>query len=397
MQLALNQGANICGVSFQSVIETWDREVAQLFLEHGADPVTNAPFARAFKARVKAVLGIFLDCKRARPELAEALQRQADTALRSFQKANPRWNMNVVSFRLNDLAQNIAALSTSAAEANSSPGDSQVKLLEPGAEPRKVLRLHPKSGDQQTLSLAIKLAVNLKMGEVLDRKMKVPEMTMTMNVTVKSVTTAGDINYEIVMGDGTVAEDQEVMPQISEGLKAALANIKGLSGTGTMSSRGLNKALEVKAPENADPQTRQAVEQMKQALVTIYTPLPAEPVGIGGKWQAKMPIQSQGVKMDQTVTYELTSSDEESLTTKTTITQSAPKQKVQNPAIPALKFDLGKLEGQGTGETTLELSKLIPQAATANVQSDLMMEMNAEGQKQTVTMKIDENIQLSTK
>src|SRR5206468_8253815 len=77
MQLALNHGASICGVSFQNVIETWDRGVAQLFLEHGADPVTNAPFARAFKARVKAALGIFLDCKRARPELAEALQLQA--------------------------------------------------------------------------------------------------------------------------------------------------------------------------------------------------------------------------------------------------------------------------------------------------------------------------------
>ena len=59
MQLALNHGASIGGVSFQSVIETWDRGVAQLFLEHGADPVANAPFARAFKARVKAASGSF--------------------------------------------------------------------------------------------------------------------------------------------------------------------------------------------------------------------------------------------------------------------------------------------------------------------------------------------------
>ena len=83
MQLALNHGASIGGVSFQSVIETWDRGVAQLFLEHGADPVTNAPFARAFKARVKAVLGIFLDCKRARPDLAEALQAASGHGLAS--------------------------------------------------------------------------------------------------------------------------------------------------------------------------------------------------------------------------------------------------------------------------------------------------------------------------
>ena len=332
------------------------------------------------------------------PAEALAKYRQAEAALRNFQKINPRWNMNVVAFRLNDLAQNIATLEKGPGLAtNNSQGDSQVKLLEAGAEPRKVLRLHPKPDDQQTLTLAIKLGINLKMGEALDRKMKVPEMTMTMNVTVKSVSAAGDINYEILMGDGAVAEDQEVMPQISEGMKAALANIKGLSSTGTMSNRGLNKALDVKAPENADPQTRQAVEQIKQALVNIATPLPAEPVGMGAKWEVKMTLQSQGVKMDQTVIYELTSSDEESLTTKNTITQSAPKQKVQSPAMPALKFDLGKMDGHGTGETTLELSKLMPQAATANIQSDMMMEMNAEGQKQTVTMKIDENLQLSAK
>lgn len=92
MQLALSHGASIGGVPFQNVIETWDRGIAQVFLEHGADPVTNAPFARAFKSRVKAALGIFLDCKRARPDLADALQLQADMALRqSCQDEDLKW------------------------------------------------------------------------------------------------------------------------------------------------------------------------------------------------------------------------------------------------------------------------------------------------------------------
>jgi len=64
------------------VIETWDREIAQLFIERGADVVTKAPFARAFKRRIKAILGIFLDSTRARPDVAAALQEQADMALR---------------------------------------------------------------------------------------------------------------------------------------------------------------------------------------------------------------------------------------------------------------------------------------------------------------------------
>lgn len=82
MELALQHGAQVQAVAFQHVIETWDRAVVQLFVRHGADLVTNAPFARAFKGRVKAALGIYLDCRRARPELAEALQAQADVALR---------------------------------------------------------------------------------------------------------------------------------------------------------------------------------------------------------------------------------------------------------------------------------------------------------------------------
>ena len=82
MLLALAYGATISAVPFQDVVETWNRELVQVFVERGADLVTNAPLARAFKMRIKAVLGIFLDCKRARPDLADALQQQADMALR---------------------------------------------------------------------------------------------------------------------------------------------------------------------------------------------------------------------------------------------------------------------------------------------------------------------------
>ena len=82
MRLALDYGAAVDAIAFQDVIETWNRDLVQLFLDRGADLVTNSPFAQAFKRRIKAILGIFLDCKRARPDLAAALQEQADIALR---------------------------------------------------------------------------------------------------------------------------------------------------------------------------------------------------------------------------------------------------------------------------------------------------------------------------
>jgi hypothetical protein len=82
MRLALQYGASVAAVPFQQLLETGNRDAVKLFLERGADPVTGAPFARAFKGRIKVTLGMFLDCQRMRPELAHSLQQQADMALR---------------------------------------------------------------------------------------------------------------------------------------------------------------------------------------------------------------------------------------------------------------------------------------------------------------------------
>ncbi|MEO7190105.1 MAG: hypothetical protein ABI051_03545 [Vicinamibacterales bacterium] len=92
MQLALQYGADVGAVPFQQIIETWDRELVLVFLRNGADPLTNSPFARAFKVRIKGILGIYLDCKRERPDLTEALQEQADIALRqACQDEDLKW------------------------------------------------------------------------------------------------------------------------------------------------------------------------------------------------------------------------------------------------------------------------------------------------------------------
>jgi hypothetical protein len=211
------------------------------------------------------------------------------------------------------------------------------------------------------------------------------------------VASNGDITYELRFLESSVEEDPEVLPQISEALKASLTKTKGMSGTATMSSRGLSKGLDVQAPEGADAQTRQAIEQMKQSFANLSVPFPSEAVGLGAKWQVKMPFESQGMKIEQTSVYELISMEEERLTAKSTITQSAANQKVQSPAMPALKLDLSKMEGHGTGEISLELSKIMAPEGTATVHSDLSMAMNTEGKKQTMGMKMDLNISMKSK
>ena len=93
IELALAHGAEIAAVPFLDVLLTGHRAIVTTFLEHGADPLTDFPFARAFcQLRAKTTLGSFLDCRRMRPEIGPQLQEQADMALRQFcQEGNLKW------------------------------------------------------------------------------------------------------------------------------------------------------------------------------------------------------------------------------------------------------------------------------------------------------------------
>jgi hypothetical protein len=347
--------------------------------------------------------------------LAKAKYQEALAELKSFKQDYPSWNVKLVAFRLNDLAQKLAALSEkpraaagdgagtnapgSNADANAitSSSTTQAKLLEAGAEPRKVLRLHPSPGDKQTLTLTMKMAVETTMGGMQGQAMKLPAMTMIMDVTVKDVSGQGDITYELVMGGVNVADDPAGTPQLAELMKAALGGAKGMSGTGTVSSRGLTKGMEFKVPPGADAQTRQVMDQMRESFSSMAAPLPEEAVGPGARWEVRMPIKSQGMVIDQTTTFELVSIEGEHVTTKRTFAQRAANQKIESPAMPGLKVDVNKMIGTGTGQGMFDLGKLLPSEGTMDLHSETDMAMNMGGQKQAISTKLDLNVRLESR
>jgi hypothetical protein len=173
--------------------------------------------------------------------------------------------------------------------------------------------------------------------------------------------------------------------------------VKGLSGSGTTSSRGLCKGLEFKAPADSNPQARQFVDQMKDFYTQLAVPVPEEAVGPGAKWEVKMPIKTQGMTIDQTATYEVVSLEGEKLTTKSTVAQQAANQKIQNPAMPGMKVDLTKMTGKGTSQRTFALANLLPVAGTGVVHTEASMAMNMGGQKQAMTMKMDMDVRFEAK
>ena len=350
-----------------------------------------------------------------KPAAARAKYQEAHTALRSFQQGYPDWNPRLVAYRLNYVAQKLAGLSekppvaAAAAPATNVPAAppstkaatpaaaAPVKLLAAGAEPRKVLRLHPKPGDKQTLNLTMKMTIETKAGEMQSPAMDLPPITMPLETTVKGVANNGDISYEMIVGEISVGDEPGAKPEVAAAIKAALAGLKGLSSPGSTSSRGLAKDLEFKAPPGANPQAGQLMDQIKHFYTQLAAPLPEEAVGAGAKWEVKTPIKTQGVTIEQTATYELVALEGERFTTRNTFAQHAANQAVQNPAIGGVKMNLAKMTGSGTGERTSDLAKLLPIKGTGKVHSESSMTMNMGGQKQAMTMKMDATLRFEAK
>lgn len=339
------------------------------------------------------------------PATAVAKYREVYGLLLAFQRANPQWNSRLVATRLqylaarvHDLAQPVPAPEEPKAAArpetasggrpSASTSEFQVKVLDAGAEPRKVLRLQPRGGDRQSAVLTMKLGMETKVGEAQTPAIKLPALRMAMDVTIKEVSPAGDIRYEMMLGDAQVVDEADAMPAIVETIKKALAGSKGATGTGTITSRGLNRALDFKATAGAEPQMRQVMDQMKETFANFAPALPEEAVGPGAKWEVRMPFKSQGLKLDHTATYQLVSIEGERVQVRSRIVQQASNQKMENPAMPGLKMDLSQMSGRGDGQVAFNLTQMLPEKAEMDLQSEFSMSMNMGGQKQAMTMKM---------
>ncbi len=340
------------------------------------------------------------------PAAALAKYRRALGDLNTLSTANPFWNQRAVEFRQKDLAKKIAELSAAVETTPKNivetpnapvPGSKGVKVLEAGAEPRQQVRLHPKEGDRLSQEMTIRqLKVESKIGAI-DTPLRFPPMHITMESTVKGIAPNGDISYEMVITDFLVDEDESANPLISQSLEKSAIGLKGMAGTGAISSRGIPLNLEMKAAPDINPQVRSTLQQLSESFSQYCVAWPEEAIGPGAKWQATLPVKSQGMTIDQIATYELISMDGDQFRLKVYIAQKATNQRISNPTMPSVKMNLLNLSGAVSGDITANPTRIFPTTSKLVMQNSTEMNMEMSGQKQVMSMKMSMNYGVETK
>lgn len=245
-----------------------------------------------------------------------------------------------------------------------------VKLLEPGAEPRALLRLKAPKGAREKAQMS--MSVKTK-AEGVDAGGQ--EIGLEFTTEVKDVFPDGDREYEIVLGKmslhmGAGAEGTQAL------IDGMLESVQGTRVVARVTERGRQKDVKVTMPDGVEPMVsetmKQSMEQMNELGVRF---LPEEPVGPGARWEVKDHPDQDGIVLDQTIVFTLKSREKERLLLELAIVQSGAPQTIKSEDMPGGELELVALTSKGTGTMDYDLTRLLP--TKAKITLDMTTEMRS--------------------
>ena len=231
-----------------------------------------------------------------------------------------------------------------------------VKLVTPGKGKRDKLKLTPKAGVKQSVELALDMSAKQsgKDGSPgSDRAAPTLVLTGDAEITNVDKDGAADVTWTIAATDARDAPGQD---KPTAQVKDVLTGIVGLSVKGTVAANGDTGELAL----HLDKVEPKMVEVLQVIALTFpaFPSLPAEPIGVGAKWEATLdaPVMDQ-IAMTEVTTYELTAHKGSTWTIKSTTKIVGKDQEVGGAK-------LEKIGGGGTGELTITDGALYPTLKT---------------------------------
>ena len=272
------------------------------------------------------------------------------------------------------------------ARGGTSPG---LELLDPGSEPRTALRYKFTAGKTERVKVINGTTLVLEAGGQKVPTAKMPDIELSAVLKVLSVASDGSAKRELSVERVKLAEGGAIDDSIRDQLTTALDAIKNVKGQDAVDSRGRLKSVKIDAGSAGGPQIAQLLDQMQQSLAQMGAPFPEEPIGVGARWTVSSVIEQQGMKVQQTATYELSQLAGNKGRAKLRLTQLAPRGPVKPPGMPAgVKAELLSMSSRGNGELSFDLTRSVPEGEIKS-KAKLQVRTVMGAERQDTKMDID--------
>jgi hypothetical protein len=213
-------------------------------------------------------------------------------------------------------------------DASDAEKNDPVLVIDAGQEPRETLRYNIAHGTTTTSNMEYALA-----------SMTTTESTASLSVTpgvrlhiVSGPTFEGKggstrFDVRIVKAESVVPENTDPMLKLE--LDKSVAVLNNVGGWVEVDDRGIVQRSDLNsAAKNPDLPARLLMMIVNARTSLSRVVLPAEPIGIGARWEAKKELRIYGFTITQSDTYTLVEKSGDELTLNVQIQQTAPEQTV---------------------------------------------------------------------
>jgi hypothetical protein len=263
--------------------------------------------------------------------------------------------------------------SATAADANADP----VLLLEAGAEPQSPLRYKIADGTTTKSNMDFTIATLATTSESAALSV-VPGVRLHI-VSGPAMATDNGVKFEVNIAKAEAAVPQGIDPKVAEELRQSAAILDDVGGTVEMNDRGIALATELNDKAKSPDIPLRLLMMIVNARTTLSrVVLPAEPVGLGARWEARKELMLYGFKVQQVDSYTLVERVGDEIKLNVTVTQNALPQSVDFPE-EGISIAVEQMVANAGGEIILNLNALESDAAATGDATDKLTVTGPEG------------------
>ena len=250
----------------------------------------------------------------------------------------------------------------------------RVRLLEPGTAPHRVLRYHFAPQEKMSVEITLDTATKATLVHLSPPEVRFPTLKLCLGLRFDPVRADGTLRASFRLDRTEVkAGDDDLHPNVLDGLRSDLKGLEGLAGFAVVDPRGFTLEASAELPPESRPKMiKDQTEELRQLLQQFAVPLPEEPVGPGASWEVHSELAWEWLRIgqqvyafhgEQTTIYRLTTLEGDRLQLKVELNRAFPAQET----MPSNKVGApGKLEAfrtQGIGKLSVDLRVPVPEAS----------------------------------
>lgn len=246
-----------------------------------------------------------------------------------------------------------------------------VVLLDAGAEPQAPLRYKIADGTTTKSNMDFTIATLATTSEKAALSV-VPGVRLHI-VSGPAMATENGVKFEVNITKAEAAVPEGLDAKVAEELRQSASILDDAGGTVEMDDRGLTLAAELNDKAKSPDIPLRLLTMIVNARTTLSrVVLPAAPVGLGARWEARKEITLYGFKIQQVDTYTLVEKVGDEIKLNVTVTQNGLPQSVEFPD-ENVSIAVEQMNAYARGEIILNLNALESDAAAAGEATDKLV------------------------